>query len=184
MYTMKVISSSILQKMIPPRNGKLVTIDQLTYRDAQTQLHPNQVVCSLGRSQIIPSLSDIILEVYKDSKLLGVYYKNTPMITYPSSSSVCMVSSNHRPVGPHPQLSIGPSILTSSIPPPRAHPHPHYPFGQVPFLFPPLGIVNTLVMATLNLLNLTSEILVWYLEPPLNPLPRSSPTPYLDLNIV
>jgi len=103
------------------------------------------------------------------------------MIIHPSSSNVCMVSYIHRSVGPFLQPSTGPSNIAPQIPPLEVHLHPHYPFGQIPFLFP-LRIFNTQVMTTLNLHNLTLGIPFWYLGPPSIPLPPSFPTPYLASN--
>jgi hypothetical protein len=54
------------------------------------------------------------------------------------------------------------------------------PFAQVTFFFYTLGIISTLVMATLNLPNLTLGIPLWYLDPP-TPLGPSKSTPYFVL---
>jgi hypothetical protein len=60
MYSMKVMASSFFCKMIFPHNGKLITIDQLTYHDPQAQLHPDNVVSSLGGDQTTTPIDDII----------------------------------------------------------------------------------------------------------------------------
>jgi hypothetical protein len=61
--------------------------------------------------------------------------------------------------------------------------YPRHPITQVPFLFPPPGVVGTVVMAIMNLLGLTLGIPVWYLDPPA-PTPPSVPTPHLVLTPV
>jgi hypothetical protein len=144
MYAMKVVASSVFRKMIFPHNGKLVTIDQLTYHDPQAQLHPDNVVSSLGGDQTTTPINDLFPRVYKDSILLGAYYGPPLTVTAPSSSHVCMVSSNHGPTDQthNPLLTFHTCILhastryvttTSTL---SLH-------GQVPFLFPPPGIIST-----------------------------------------
>jgi hypothetical protein len=67
-------------------------------------------------------------------------------------------------------------------PPSMQQPPPHYLFVHVPFLFPPLGIFNSSVKATLTLPNLTLKIPVWYLDPPPTPLTSYEWRPYFYLN--
>lgn len=53
----------------------------------------------------------------------------------------------------------------------------------MPFLFLPLGIFSTPVMATLSLPNITFGIQVWYINPPTNTPPKQL-KPYTYLNLV
>jgi hypothetical protein len=47
MYAMKVVSSLVFHKMIFPHKEKLITINQLTYHDPQSQLHLDTCVSLL-----------------------------------------------------------------------------------------------------------------------------------------
>jgi len=59
----------------------------------------------------------------------------------------------------------------------------HYPFGQIPFLSPHIGIYSTPIMATLSLPNVTFGILAWYIDLPANTLPNKL-KPYTPLALV
>lgn len=91
MYTMKVIYSSIYCTMSFPHNGKIVTIDPLTYYDPKFQVHSYNVISSMVGNHTMPSLIEISPRVYKDSSLLGSYYVPPLLVTAPSTSQVCMV---------------------------------------------------------------------------------------------
>lgn len=87
-----------------------------------------------------------------------------------------------------PSRSISPNpYLPRTIPLGLNHygevPPGHYPFGQIPFLFPPPGVYSTLVMATLSLPNITLGIPVWYIDP-LITTPPNQLKPYTALILV
>lgn len=79
------------------------------------------------------------------------------------------------PPGPYPFVGASPMCPPRNVPPglnhPRAIPPRHYPTGQIPFLFPPLGTCFVLVMASLVLPNMTLGIPLWYINPHVNILP-------------
>jgi hypothetical protein len=60
MYSIKVLALSFFYKIIYSHNGKLVTINQLTYHDPRDQLHPKNVVSSLGGDHNTTSFDEII----------------------------------------------------------------------------------------------------------------------------
>lgn len=59
----------------------------------------------------------------------------------------------------------------------------HYLAGQIPLLFPPLGIFSIPVMAFIILPNMNLGILVWYIDPPARNFP-SQLRPYHALTLV
>ena len=92
------------------------------------------------------------------------------------------------PPGPSPSVGTYEPLYTPRMVPPGLNhlgvvPPGHYPFGQILFLAPPLGLYTVPIMATLSLPNLTLGIPVWYLDPPAA-TPPGQPKPYLALTPV
>jgi len=205
---MSAVPSAVFRKMSFPHNGKIITIDQLTYHEPNSQTSPETTISSVANKQTF------------NSSLLGNFPGlPPPPITDPSLSNVCMMQSSQdilkqpasasqqphprppqpapsdssQPAGPPPS---GPSP-TACIPEPlyppgsvpsglnhlRAIPPGHYPAGQIPFVDPPPGVYSVPVMATLSLPNLTLGIPVWYLDPPAATHP-GHPKPYMALTPV
>ena len=92
------------------------------------------------------------------------------------ASSPSPVAGFHEPL--YPPGTVPPSLSHLGAIPPG-----HHPFGQIPFLAPPLGVYTIPVMATLSLPKLTLGILIWYHDPPATALP-GQPKPYIDLTPV
>ena len=164
-----------------PHNGKIVTIDQLTYHEPKSQTSHETTISSVANKQTVDSLISVSPGVYKDFSLLGTFPNlPSPPITDPSLSNVCMMQSSRaalkQPASASQQprslqLSPSPSPATGSheplyppgIVPPRiihlgAVPPSHYPSRKIPFLAPPPGVYTVPVMATLSLPNLTLGI--------------------------
>lgn len=92
------------------------------------------------------------------------------------------------PQGSHPSDSVSPTPFPlGTVPPGLNHcgkiPPGHYPFRQIPFLFPPPRVYSTPIMSTLSLPNITLGILVWYNDPPAN-TPPNQLKPYTSLTPV
>lgn len=81
MYSMKAVASSIFDTMMFPHNGKIVSLDQLTYYDPKPQTNLDNVFPTLGRSQPIPSSTGVGPDVFKDSTLLGTYHGPPPQVS-------------------------------------------------------------------------------------------------------
>ena len=80
MCAMKVVASSIFRTIMLPHDGKVVTIDQLTYYDPKSQLHLENVLPTLEGSQSITSFSDVCPEICQYYSLLGTYNGPPPPI--------------------------------------------------------------------------------------------------------
>lgn len=100
MYAMQAVSSLVFCIMMFPHNGKITTVDQLTYYDPKSQLNPSNVFPSLDGFQIISAFTYISPGILKDSTLLGTYYGPPPVVTTPSTSNMCMRTSSQKPLDP------------------------------------------------------------------------------------
>ena len=146
---MYVVPSSVFREMSFPHNGKIVTINQLTYHEPPSQTSPEMTISSVANKQTVDSLTSVSPGVYKDSSLLGTFPNlPPPPITDPSLSNVCMMQSSQathkrpasasqqpppRPSQPAPSHSSQPAGPPPSGPPPTAGiPEPLYPPGLVP----------------------------------------------------
>jgi hypothetical protein len=128
-------------------------------------------------------------EIFKDPSFLGTYHGAPPFL-HPSNQ-VCIVSSNGTDIEdsltPREASIIFYVPLVTELPPheppvnsstPPVHdftsPQGHIPvwetvpqaITQIPFFYPPLGVQDFQVAATLTLPNMVLAIPVWYLHPP------------------
>ena len=146
---MSAIPFAVFHKMSFPHNGKIVTIDQLTYHEPKSQTSPETTISSVANKQIVDSLTSVCPGIYKDSSLLGNFPNLPPApITDPSLSNICMIQSSQAalkrpasasqqppPCPPHPAPSHSsqPAGPPPSGPPPTAGIlEPLYPPGTVP----------------------------------------------------
>ena len=143
---------SVFHKISFPHNGKIVTIDQLTYHEPKSQTSPKTTIYYVANKKTIDSLTSVSPGVYKDSSLLGTFpCLPPPPISDPSSSNVCMMqssraalkqpaSASHQPCPPQPALSPSPAVGSheplyppGTVPPSLSHlgavPPGHYPSG-------------------------------------------------------
>ena len=89
---MSAVPSAVFRKMSFPHNGKIVTIDQLTYHEPKSQTSPETTISSIANKQTVDSLTNVSPGVYKDSSLLGTFPGlPPPLISDPSSSNVYMM---------------------------------------------------------------------------------------------
>ena len=94
-YAISAVPSAVFCKMSFPHNGKIVTIDQLSYHESQSQTSPEMTTSSVANKQTVDSLTSVSPGVYKDSSLLGTFPNlPPPPIPDPSSSNVCMMQSS------------------------------------------------------------------------------------------
>ena len=93
-YAMSTIPSAVHHKMSFPHNGKIVTIDQLTYYEPKSQTSPESIISSVANKQTVEPLTSVSPRVYKDSSLLGSFPGLLPPIYNPISSNFCMMQSS------------------------------------------------------------------------------------------
>jgi len=162
MYPMKAITSSVFQILMFPLDGKVVTIDQLTFYENRAFEALENVLPHISGSTVSTPCINGCPSIFKDSLLLGIYEGPSPTIPLdythfmytlsfkPEFAIVTNASSKNAP--PTSSLSIDDHTLVDPI--------------QVPFLFPLSGMSTTPVMATLQLPDLTIGLPIWYLTPP------------------
>ena len=91
-YAMSDVPSEVHCKMFFPHNGKIVTIDQLTYHEPQSQTSPETTISSVANQQTVDSLTSVSPGIYKDSSLLGTFPGlPPPPVSNPSLANVCMM---------------------------------------------------------------------------------------------
>ena len=78
MYAMKFVTSSLFQVMMFPHNGKVVTIDQLTYHEPSIKGPPDNIISQLQNYTLL--IIEIRPRVIKNSTLLGAYHGDPPVI--------------------------------------------------------------------------------------------------------
>jgi len=90
-YAMLAIASAVFRKMCFPHEGKIVTIDQLTYYEPSSLTSPKSIISSMSDKYYSTPLTSVSPKVYKDSSLLGSFPGPPPPNFKPSSLSVCML---------------------------------------------------------------------------------------------
>nr|KUM45357.1 hypothetical protein ABT39_MTgene3430 [Picea glauca] len=80
MYAMKVIASIVYRIMMFPHNGKIITIDQLTYYDPKSRLNLDHVLPTLSGNSTIPVFFDVCPGVFKNSAFLHTYHGPHPVV--------------------------------------------------------------------------------------------------------
>ena len=92
---MSAVPSAVFRKMSFPHNGKIVTIDQLSYHEPPSQTSSETTISSVANKQTVDSLTSVSPGIYKDSTLLGTFpHLPPPPVTDPSLSKVCMMQSS------------------------------------------------------------------------------------------
>jgi hypothetical protein len=92
MYAMKAVVSSIFQTMMFPHNGKIVTIDQVSYYEPNPSANIDNILPLIHTSHDAYPLVEMGPGIFKDPSLLGTYHGAPPLL-HPSNQ-VCIVSSN------------------------------------------------------------------------------------------
>ena len=93
-YAMSTVPSAFFCKISFPRNGKIVTIDQLTYHEPKSQTSPESTISSIANKKTINSLTSVSPGIYKDSSLLGTFPDLPPPVSNPSLVNVFMMQSS------------------------------------------------------------------------------------------
>ena len=83
MYSMKAAASSVFCIMMFPFNGKVVTLDQLSYYNPNASTNPKNVFPTVNETNNT-SYVEINPGVYKDSDLLWAYLGPPLVITPPT----------------------------------------------------------------------------------------------------
>jgi hypothetical protein len=197
MYAMKAVASSVFRTMMFPHNRKIVTIDQVSHYEPNPSANIDNILPLIHMSHDAYPLIEMGPEIFKDPSLLGTYHGAPPLL-HPSNQ-VCVVSSNGGYPSPR-EASIIDVPLVVELPPheppansstPPVHdftsPQGHIPvwetvpqaITQIPFFYPPPGVQDFQVAATLTLPNMVFAIAVWYLHPP-EMVPRPSLPPQME----
>ena len=140
---MSAVPSAVFRKISFPHNGKIVTIDQLTYHEPPSQNPSETTISSVTNKQTVDSLTSVSPGVYKDSSLLGTFpCRPPPLIPDPSLSNVCMMQSSQaalkRPASASPQPPLRPP-QPPLRPPQPAPSHTSLPTGPPPSGLPPIA---------------------------------------------
>jgi hypothetical protein len=188
MYAMKAVASSVFRTIMFPHNGKIVTIDQVSYYDPNPSANVDNILPLIHTNQDVYPLVEMGPGIFKDPSLLGTYHGAPPLLP---PNQVCIVTSNQTHMEdtcPPQEAPVIPDVsavaaslpqeppVNSSTPtvhestPPQG-PNPIWetvprPLTQIPFFYPPPGVEDFQVAATLTLPNMVLAIPVWYLHPP------------------
>jgi hypothetical protein len=188
MYAMKAVASSVFRTIMFPHNGKIVTVDQVSYYEPNPSANVDNILPLIHTNQDVYPLIEMGPGIFKDPSLLGTYHGAPPLLP---PNQVCVVTSNQThmedtrppqesPVIPdvsavaaslpqEPPANSSTPTVHESTPPQR--PNPIWetvprPLTQIPFFYPPPGVEAFQVTATLTLPNMVLAIPVWYLHPP------------------
>jgi len=80
-YAMSFLTSTVSRKMCFPREGKIVTINQLTYYEQTSMTSPESIISSVSDKQYPTPLTGVSPGVYKYSSLLGAFLGPPPLIS-------------------------------------------------------------------------------------------------------
>jgi hypothetical protein len=188
MYAMEAVASSVFRTIMFPHNGKIVTLDQLSYYEPNPSANVDNILPLIQTNQDVYPLVEMGPGIFKDPSLLGTYHGAPPLLP---PNQVCIVTSNQthmEDTRPPQEAPVIPDVsaVAASLPqeppanpstptvhestPPQG-PNPIWetvprPLTQIPFFYPPPGVEAFQVAATLTLPNMVLAIPVWYLRPP------------------
>lgn len=89
-YAMTVVVSSVFWLIKFPHNGKIITIDQLTYFSSDPA--SSEIIQHVGKTTI--PYMDVGVGLIKDSGLLGAFSFPPPNVS-PPTTTIRMISSNY-----------------------------------------------------------------------------------------
>jgi hypothetical protein len=92
MYAMKVVTSSVFQKIMFPHNGKIVTIDQVSHYEPNPSANLDNILPLIHTNQDTYPLIEMGPRIFKDPSLLGAYHGAPPLLR--PDNQVCIISSN------------------------------------------------------------------------------------------
>jgi hypothetical protein len=188
MYAMEAVASSVFRTIMFPHNGKIVTLDQLSYYEPNPSANVDNILPLIHTNQDVYPLVEMGPGIFKDPSLLGTYHGAPPLLP---PNQVCVITSNQSHIEdtlPPQETPVIPDVsaVAASLPPeppansttptvhettPPQRPGPIWdevprPLTQIPFFYPPPGVEAFQVAATLTLPNMVLAIPVWYLHPP------------------
>jgi hypothetical protein len=199
---MKAVASSVFRTMMFPHNGKIITIDQVSHYEPNPSANIDNILPLVHTNPEAYPLIEMGPRIFKDPSLLGTYHGAPPLL-HPSNQ-VCVISSKGTDI--EDTLPPREASLISDVPL-VAEPLPHEPpansstplvhdftspqghipvwetvpqaITQIPFFYPPPGVQDFQVAATLTLPNMVLAIPVWYLHPP-EMVPQPSLPPQIE----
>lgn len=168
---MKENSSSIFFIVMFPHGRKNVTLDHITYYEPYLNGKSYYLLHVIKANQTLSSYINMVPRVCKDSSLFGAYQGppippkispvgSTLMRTITTFDKVLYTLSTTYSVS-FTANNVGYLIGVSN---PSHNLETHV--TQIPFLSPPLNIINIPMMETLSLPSLTLGKLVWYMSHP------------------
>jgi hypothetical protein len=180
MYDMKAVASSVFWTIMFPHNGKIVTVDQVSYYEPNPSANVDNILPLIHTNQDVYPLVEMGPGIFKYPSLLGTYHGAPPLLP---PNQVCIITSNQThmegtcppqeaPVIPDvsavaaslpqepPANSSTPTVHEST--PPQG-PNPIWetvprPLTQITFFYPPPGVEAFQVAATLTLPNMVLAI--------------------------
>jgi hypothetical protein len=119
MYAMKAVASSVFRTIMFPHNGKIVTLDQLSYYEPNPSANVDNILPLIHTNQDVYPLVEMGPGIFKDPSLLGTYHGAPPLLP---PNQVCVVTSNqsHREdTRPPPETPVIPDVsaVAASLPP-------------------------------------------------------------------
>jgi hypothetical protein len=128
MYAMKAVASSVFRTIMFPHNGKIVTLDQLSYYEPNPSANVDNILPLIHTNHEVYPLVEMGPGIFKDPSLLGTYHGAPPLLP---PNQVCVVTSNKTPTGdthPPQEASVSPDVspVAASLPqePPANSPTP------------------------------------------------------------
>jgi hypothetical protein len=186
---MNVVASYVFRTMMFPHNEKIITINQVSHYEPKHSSNIDNILPLVRTSFDAYPLMEMGPRMFKDPSLLWAYHRAPPLI-HPSTQ-VCFISSNETDNGdtippieasPLPEIPlVEETIPQESLENPSTTLIPYFtlPQGQIlvwetipqaitqiPLFYPPLGVQDFQVAATITLPNMVLAIPVWYLHPP------------------
>jgi hypothetical protein len=110
MYAMKAVASSVYWTIMFPHNGKIVTLDQLSYYEPNPSTNVDNILPLIHTNQEVYPLVEMGPGIFKDPSLLGTYHGAPPLLP---PNQVCIVTSNKTPTGdthPPQEASVSPDV--------------------------------------------------------------------------
>jgi hypothetical protein len=96
MYAMKAVASSVFRTIMFPHNGKIVTIDQVSYYEPNPSANVDNILPLIHTNQDVYPLVEMGPGIFKDPSLLGTYHGAPPLLP---PNQVCVVTSNQTHMG-------------------------------------------------------------------------------------
>ena len=122
MYAMKAVASSVFRTIMFHHNGKIVTVDQVSYYEPNPSANVDNILPLIHTNQDIYPLVEMGPGIFKDPSLLGMYHGAPPLLP---PSQVCVVSSKEtlqEDTHPPQEASVIPDVSPVAAPLPQEPP--------------------------------------------------------------